>query len=182
MISVNKILKNTEELPNNLEFLLMFPIDLSKSFKEAKKLFLKNYVNDLLTMNHGNISQAAKKACINRRHLHRIITENEIVRRKDMIKPSEYRKENIQTILEETLSGSQNMKTVEDISELIAKTTEKSVAYDEAIELFEKEYIEHALKSNDYDISRTADAIDVSERTLYRKINKLSIARNVTIS
>jgi transcriptional regulator with PAS, ATPase and Fis domain len=43
-------------------------------------------------------------------------------------------------------------------------------------ELFEKMYIEHSLKDNNYDMHRTAIKMDICERTLHRKIEKYSIA------
>jgi DNA-binding NtrC family response regulator len=173
-------------LSNNLEFRL-FPSSSLRKFKEAKKVFLKNYLNDLLVLSLGNISLAAKKANLHRRHLHRIIHELEIdpnTHRKELIKPTEYIKENIHDILEETLSNftaePQKIKTVysnlEDISEVLAKNMEKIVSYEEALELFEKEFLGKALKENNYDVSKTAEVLDMNERTLYRKMSKLNIA------
>ena len=169
----------------NLESRLLFTIDLSKPFKEAKKEFLRCYLNDLLTLSLGNISLAAKKANLHRRHLHRIINELHIDpsnHRKELIKPSQYLKENVHNIIEDRLSNfveSENLKTVyshlEDISEVIASEMDE-VSYYEALQLFEKEYIEKVLKDNNYDISKSAEVMDLSERTLYRKINKLNIA------
>ena len=101
--------------------------------------------------------------------------------KKELIKPSQYMKENIYNILEERLAAFEEEKKVkniysnlDDISQLIADNI-GNISYDEALELFEKEYIEKALKDHDFNIQKTADAIDMSERTLYRKINKLNI-------
>jgi DNA-binding NtrC family response regulator len=173
-------------LSNNLEFRLFFPANYSKSFKEAKKIFLKNYLNDLLILSLGNVSLAAKKAHIHRRQFHRILNELEInpgLHRKELIKPVEYMRENIHTILEETLAGlnkDEKIKTIysnlPDISEVISKNMEENFSYEEAIDLFEKEFISNALKENKYDISKTAENMDISERTLYRKISKFNIA------
>jgi len=175
--------KFKEFLSSNLEFRLLFSLDMSKKFKDAKKSFIKNYLNDLLTLSLGNISLAARKARVNRRHLHRIINDHEInpeQHRKELLKPLEYMKENVHSIIEETLSefDSQDIKDIYtnmyDISEIIAKDVD-NMTFDDAVELFEKEYIENALKSNGYNISKTADVLEVSERTLYRKITKLAI-------
>jgi DNA-binding NtrC family response regulator len=190
---MEKVLKNFSNTPqlsytlsNNLEFRLLSPVDPSKPFKEARKIFLKNYLNDLLILSLGNVSLAAKKANINRRHLHRIINELEIdpeSHRKEMIKPAQYLKENVKDILEETLSNFSKDDTVRavysnigDISNIIAQNMDTAMQFDEALELFEKDFFTKALKYNKYDISKTAEAIDVSERTLYRKISKLNLA------
>lgn len=174
-----------ENLSTNLEFRLIFPVDLSKPFKIAKKDFIKNYLNDLLTLSLGNITIAAKKAHLHRRHLHRIINEFEIdpsAHRKELLKPAQYLKKNVHNIIELSLSNfiqDDNIKAVysnlEDISEIIAANMDE-VSYDEAIELFEKEYIEKVLKNTNYNITKTAETMDISERTLYRKISKLNIA------
>jgi DNA-binding NtrC family response regulator len=173
-------------ISTNLEFRLVFPIDTSKSFKQAKKNFLKNYLNDILTLSLGNISMAARKANLNRRHLHRIISELDInpeTHRKELLKPAQYLKDNIQNILEETLLNfkpDEKLRNVysnlEQISETLAEDMDESMSYEEAIELFEKEFLGKVLKENNYNISKTAEVLDMSERTLYRKISKLNLA------
>ena len=177
--------KIKENISSNLEFRLLVTVDLSKPFKQAKKDFLKNYLNDILTLSLGNISLAAKRAQLHRRHLHRIINNLDIdpsVHKKELLKPQEYLKENVHNIIEDTLSHfdeddkiRQIYSNLDDISVVISKNI-GPVSYDEALELFEKEYIEKALKDNNYNISETADAIDMNERTLYRKLSRLNIA------
>ena len=174
-----------KDISSNLEFRLLVTVDLSKPFKQAKKDFLKNYLNDILTLSLGNISLAAKRAQLHRRHLHRIINDLEInpsTHKKELLKPKEYLRENVHNIIEDTLSNfeeddriRQIYSNLDDISLIISKNM-GPVSYDEALELFEKEYIEKALKENNYNISDTADAIDMNERTLYRKISRLNIA------
>jgi DNA-binding NtrC family response regulator len=173
-------------ISTNLEFRLFFPLNTNKPFKEAKKNFLKNYLNDILTLSLGNISMAARKANLNRRHLHRIITELDInpdTHRKELLKPTQYLKDNIQNILEETLFNlkpDEKLRNVysnlEQISESLAKNMDESMSYEEAVELFEKEFLGKALKENNYNIPKTAEILDMSERTLYRKISKLNLA------
>ena len=176
--------KVKEDISSNLEFRLLVTVDLSKPFKQAKKDFLKNYLNDILTLSLGNISLAAKRAQLHRRHLHRIINDLDIdpnVHKKELLKPQEYLRENVHNIIEDTLANfddddriRQIYSNLDDISVIISKNM-GPVSYDEALELFEKEYIEKALKENNYNISETADAIDMNERTLYRKLSRLNI-------
>ncbi len=176
--------KELKSLTNNLEFRLLFSIDFSKSFKEAKKDFIKNYLNDLLTLSLGNVSLAAKKANIHRRHFHRMLHEHELnpdIHRKELIKPSQYLKENLQNILEDSLIGineDDKLQTVysslNDISQIITETMQ-NIPYEKALEIFEKEFIEKTLKKYNYDIAETANSLEISERTLYRKMTKLGI-------
>ncbi len=172
------------KLSNNLEVRL-FPSSSLRRFKEAKRFFLKNYLTDLLVLNLGNVSMAAKKANLNRRHLHRILNDLEInpeEHRREMIKPSEYLKNNIHNILEDSLTGFglEKVKSVYsnliDISSIIAENMNYCMSFEEAMELFEKDFFTKVLKENNYDVQKTADAIDISERTLYRKISKLNLA------
>jgi len=177
--------KLRKNLSSNLEFRLLFHIDLTKPFKEAKKDFLKNYFNDLLTLSLGNISLAAKKAQVHRRHLHRIINQLKIdpeEHKRELLKPKQYMKEYVSDIVEETLDDFEQTDKIkniysnlDDISQVIAEHI-KNMSYEEALELFEKEYIEKALKENNYNVQKTAESISINERTLYRKINKLGIA------
>lgn len=176
--------KELKSLTNNLEFRLLFTIDFSKPFKEAKKDFIRNYLNDLLTLSLGNVSMVAKKANLNRRHLHRMLNNHELdpdIHRKELIKPSQYLKENIHNILEDTLTNIHEQETLEnvyssinDISQIITDTMQ-NIPYEKALEIFEKEFIEKTLKKNNYDLKKTAKEIDISERTLYRKLAKLNI-------
>ena len=173
-----------ESITSNLEFRLFFDIDFSKPFKDAKVIFLKKYFHDLLTLSLGNISLAAKKAHLHRRHLHRLINELDIKpdeHRKEMIKPSLYMKENVYNILEESFDKIQQSKKIkdvysnlDDISQILAQNIDNA-SYDDAMDFFEKEFITHALKENEFNIAKTAKALSMNERTLYRKINKLNI-------
>ena len=168
------------QITSSLENRLLSQVDLSMNFKEAKKEFTKSYLHDILILNLGNISKAAKKANLNRRHFYRIINEFDVnpdVHRQEMIKPTEYLKSYIPEFQNPSETKKEDISTqFDDITEAIASEFMGSVAYEEALSAFEKEYIENALKEHDYNIHKTASAIDVSERTLYRKLSKLNIA------
>ena len=59
---------------------------------------------------------------------------------------------------------------------MMAKDMEISLSYDEAVELFEREFLGKVLRENNYNVAKAAEALDMSERTLYRKISKLNLA------
>ena len=138
-----------------------------------------------MTLSLGNISLAAKKARVHRRHLHRIINQLELdpeEHKRELIKPKQYMKDYVSDIVEETLDDFEQTEKIkniysnlDDISQVIAEHI-KNMSYEEALELFEKEYIEKALKENQYNVQKTAESIGINERTLYRKINKLGIS------
>jgi arginine utilization regulatory protein len=45
----------------------------------------------------------------------------------------------------------------------------------EQMEYFEKSYIEHVLKNNDYNITRAADVLGLSRQSLQYRMKKLNI-------
>jgi transcriptional regulator with PAS, ATPase and Fis domain len=51
-------------------------------------------------------------------------------------------------------------------------------AYNRAIQNFEKAYIEHHLKKNNYNISKTSEEINLSRVSLHKKINEYNIDLN----
>ncbi|MCX8147359.1 MAG: hypothetical protein N3D84_02740, partial [Candidatus Woesearchaeota archaeon] len=58
--------------------LIDFHIDIKLGFKKAKKQFIKRYLEKLLLINYGNISEVAKIAGIDRRSIHRMVKESKI--------------------------------------------------------------------------------------------------------
>jgi transcriptional regulator with PAS, ATPase and Fis domain len=108
---------------------------------------------------------------------------NAEMHKKELLKPSQYLKENIQNILEETLSSFRRdekakdvYSNLEEISDLVAKDMEINLSFDRAVMLFDREFLGKVLKENNYNISKSAETLDISERTLYRKISKLNLA------
>jgi len=170
-----------DTISSNLELRLILNVNMMKPYREAKKDFLRNYMDDLLVFSFGNVSMAARKAKLNRRHLHRMINELNIdpsTHRKELLKPVEYVKSNVHDIIEETLTDEYESihSNINDISRIIAENIDGPVSYEEALDFFEKEYFRNALEENNFDIAKTAKFTRTSERTLYRKINKLDIA------
>jgi len=51
-------------------------------------------------------------------------------------------------------------------------------AYNRTIQNFEKAYIEHHLKKNNYNISKTSEEINLSRVSLHKKINEYNIDLN----
>jgi len=186
-ISIRELNKTiTQTLENRLSFSIILPI----SYKAAKKIFQKSYFQELLTLNHGNISKAAERAGLNRRQIHRIcngagINSKEI--RSQMLKPYNYLKENIQDIVEEKIETSKNSineadrdkvyKKIPKIADNITEFIEERISpYDEAIIAFERHYFSEILKSTDKDTKKAAKIAGLSERQILRKIREFAIA------
>jgi len=96
----------TEKLEKNP--LLQFTIDPSLTYKNAKKLFKKQYFTKLLQLSYGNISKVAEDSNLDRRSVHRFIKELKInvdKIRKDVLNRLEKKISNIEELvfLEDTL-------------------------------------------------------------------------------
>jgi len=157
-------------MSDNLELRLFFNLDLTKPFREAKKDFLRKYLKDLIAVSLGNVSMAARRANLDRKHFYRIINDFELdleEPRKEMLKPLEYMKESMHEHLP--------LEDLEGISKLVVESIEAR-SYSDVLELFERRYIAESLRSNGFDVQKTAHATELSERTLMRKIDKYSIA------
>ena len=50
-----------------------FDIDVNIPFRQAKEQFKRSFLIKLLQMTNGNVSEAAKMADLDRRHIHRLI-------------------------------------------------------------------------------------------------------------
>jgi DNA-binding NtrC family response regulator len=151
-----------------LELRLFFTIE-PMPLKDAKRQFQKRFIKDLLIMSLGNVSLAAKRASIDRKHLYRLMNDLDLdpeAPRKDLVKPYEYVKEGIQNLVEEDVDG---------ISAIICQHL-SNISYDDAFRIFEKELIIKVLKEREYDLPKSASFLRISQKTLQRKIQKYSIA------
>ncbi len=150
--------------------------DLKKPYKEAKKEFLKDYFSDLLLLNLGNVSRVASTAQINRRHVYRLLDELELDAEewRKMIKPSYYYRETLQQTIDEMPELVELSEEIEDISEELSIA--ERLPFHDALGEFERQYIVDALKKTNFDIDGASRILDMSQRTLYRKISKLGIA------
>ncbi|RME77946.1 hypothetical protein D6774_02940 [Candidatus Woesearchaeota archaeon] len=162
--------------------LLDFDIDTSLTLKEAKKRYRVTYFRRLLRMTYGNISEAAKLAGIDRRSLHRFISETgiDVERiREEMIKPYELRKDEIAGLIEgelrqyegivhpQRLSEAYN-KVYDVSSEIVDLLPEEHPTLKEAEERFEKAFINAVIKESS-SLRDAAHKLDIAYETLLRK-------------
>ena len=63
-----------------------------------------------------------------------------------------------------------------DLTLMIANNHDNPATFKEAIDIFEKNFIEKALLENDFDMKKTSKFLKISTRTLYRKIKELNIS------
>lgn|SRR3989338_8554223 len=169
--------------------LLGIKIDTSLSFKDAKKKFKQEYLEKLLKLNLGNITEVARLTKTDRRSIHRLINELEIEVKKikkELVKPYDIKLSSLNIEIEHVLDKYKQVlhpdklksiyRNVDHISEEILKELpEQPLTLQEAVEEFEKKYLKTVLKNNNDNISRTARAIGLRYETLHRKCRKLEI-------
>lgn len=157
--------------------------DVSIPFKQAKKLFKKNYLSRLLHVNAGNVMDAAKAAGIDRRSIHRLVAELQITVNRE---PVSYVRQDVQHAIEgavKTYTSSLHPMKVKQFAKY-APTLSKDIAHvlpeqpltlAEAEREFEREYLAKALRLFGGNISKTARAIGLRFETLHRKGKLLGI-------
>ena len=164
-------------------------VDISLSFKESKRKFKRDYIVWLLRMNRANISKVAKIAGVDRRSIHRIISNGKInvdKMRKELLKPSYVKKIMVDSVVEKTVKDYANIlhpvkvneiyNNIDELSKNIANELHSSfITLKEAEEIFEEEYLRKALSRNNFDISKTAKEIKLRYETLHRKAKQLNI-------
>ncbi len=181
----------TEDLTAKLSKnpLLDFEINTALSFKKAKKLFKKAYVQKMLQIHLGNISEVARYAGTDRRSIHRLIVSlhiNITKIKKDLIKPYDIKRNAVSHAIEHVLTNykevfnPQKMKkiyqNVNEISDnLLKELPEGLMTLKEAEEEWEREYIKKALTENNNNIAKTAKKIGLRYESLHRKAKGLGL-------
>lgn len=172
--------------------LLSFDINTNLSFKAAKKMFKKQYLQSLIRNHYGNISDVAKAAKIDRRSVHRAIIELKIdVKkvRKELLRPDYYKKEAIGGIFRSTLDTYKGVihpeklqKVYKEVNtltkDIVKELPTDELSFKEAEREFERQYLKKALDENDWNISKTARKIKLRFETLHRKIKSLGIKKD----
>lgn len=155
---------------------LDFEIDISVPFKRAKEDFKKDFLIRLLQYTNGNISEAARIADIDRRSIHRLIQKFRIkvegFRDQPYLFEDDKKEVYVRSVVEKILDRYELTKQLQ-VDEETAKNITKRlpdirVTFEEAIDLFEKSYLEEALKEHG-DITRAAKAVGLRYETLHKK-------------
>ncbi|MBI4139992.1 hypothetical protein HY483_03445 [Candidatus Woesearchaeota archaeon] len=190
-VTVKEVKKDITDILSKPK-LFMLPIGFDQPFKTAKKNFKKEYLRKILRENGGNVSKCAKIAGVDRRTIHRLLSEFSL-------NPEEFRSETrhqdysrelkVQNIIEKTLEHykeflhpskvQQFYQEAPNISKQIIKEMplEEQLTMSKAERIFEKEYFETNLESNNWNVRKTAGSIGIAEETLHRKIKDIGLTR-----
>ena len=169
--------------------LINFTVDTSVPFKQAKRIFKKQFFSQLIETHYGNISEVAEFTDVDRRTIHRIVKElgiNVKKLRSELLNPDHYKKmivgervkdaldEYKNVIKEETLQKAYD-KVTDFSKEILDEIPTKKLTLKEAEDEFEKRYLMKALEENGHNISVTAKKIGIRYETLIRKMKVLGI-------
>lgn len=139
--------------------------------------FIKKY-NELFQMNVKGLSEEVKQSFLdydwagNVRELEHIIEAamNIIMDDEDIIRyshlPYQYRSK---------MHGKEKNIPTASVDSFIKERADIPASLKDQMEYFEKSYVEHVWKNNDYNISRTADVLGLSRQSLQYRMKKLNI-------
>ena len=164
-------------------------IDTTLPYKEAKKKYKKQYLEKVLKLKLGNISEAAKTMSTDRRSIHRLIHDFHIDIKKikhELVKPYYIKLSSINYAIENTLDKYKEIihpkkletmyKNVTTVSEDILKELPESpISLKNAEEEFDKKYLKQKLEENNNNPQLTAKKIGLRYETVLRKIKKLNL-------
>lgn len=171
---------------------ITYTVDISIPFKAAKLNFKREYLQKLLLLHFGNVSEVARLAGLNRRSIHRLIAETDIdveKIRRDMVREYDLKHDAVTHAIGEVLENYKSILHPQKVEKLYENVTQVSrdlleelpeipESLDDMEKEFEKKYFEQALKFNNFKISATARAAGLRYETLHRKIKELKIAQH----
>jgi DNA-binding NtrC family response regulator len=169
--------------------LAWFEINTKLKFKQAKRQFKQMFLRRLLRVSYGNISEAAKRAGVDRRSIHRIVNDAGIDvsrMREEMIKPYQIRQKAVEGIIENVLENykavihpekmAEVYKQVDSVSkDILDEMPEKELTLKEAEEEFEKAYLGKVVAECGGNLTKTSKRIGIRYETLLRKLKALGL-------
>jgi DNA-binding NtrC family response regulator len=172
-----------QDISNKLvEGKLDFDINVNIPFKQAKEQFKRSFIIKLLQLTTGKVSEAAKIADIDRRHIHRLILKYRVnvdfFRNNAKYSEQEEKEQYVREVVGGTLAKYELTKR-----KAVSEETTKSIAdrmpdirmtLKEALKLFEKEYFRKALEEFNTK-GKTAKTLGIRYETLIKKIKRLNL-------
>jgi len=164
-----------------------YPVDTSRTFRQARQLFRKAFLSALLERHLGNVSEVAACAGIKRETIHRLIKQLDIAVT-DMRKhpaPIYQQEDMVRSAIQKTVQVYKpslnqdkydNFYTqIEHLSKEIAKELPEEWDLAQAETEWEKRFLRKAVKEHGGNVSKTARAIGLRYETLHRKLKALEV-------
>tara|TARA_Y100000310_G_scaffold317846_1_gene371177 strand:+ start:2546 stop:3178 length:633 start_codon:yes stop_codon:yes gene_type:complete len=162
---------------------IYIPHDLS--FKDAKKMFKREFLKRELRLHMGNISQLAKTLGLDRRSIHRAMKDLDVHRAGMQDKKAYYQHlvdKKIRSTLDdykEIIHPHKMEKIYQEIPRLSRNIVKfiphQELSWKAAEKVFEKQFLQHALKESKGNVRQAAEKLEIRAETLHRKIKKLDL-------
>ena len=173
--------------------LIGFTIRADVPFKEAKRLFRKEFLEKQIQTHYGNISEVADVIGLDRRSVHRDIRSLKVdVKRlrSRLYKPGTFEREAVDSMIRRTLESYRAFLQPEKLDRMYGSVAELSesivrvlplhaMSWKTAEEEFEKAYLRKALEDEQWRLSRVARRIGLRYETLLRKMKRLGVRKDV---
>ena len=190
-ITIAELEKDITEKIEQTGKLVGITVRIDLPFKEAKKLFKKEFLARAIQTHYGNVSEVADKVGLDRRSVHRDVKSLKLDMRKlreKLYKPGYFEREAVDSMIRRTLDTYRAFIRPEKLEQLYVHVPELSdhivpvwphvMRWKEAEREFELVYLRNALEEHRWGLLLTARAIKLRYETLLRKMKKLGLVRN----
>jgi DNA-binding NtrC family response regulator len=189
-ITIAELEKDITEKIEQTGKLVGITVRVDLPFKEAKKIFKKEFLERAIQTHYGNVSEVADKVGLDRRSVHRDVKSLKLDMRKlreKLYKPGYFEREAVDSMIRRTLDAyrafihpeklEQLYVHVPELSEHIVQVLPHVMRWKEAEREFELVYLRNVLEENHWGLLTTARAIKLRYETLLRKMKKLGISK-----
>lgn len=187
-ITISELEKDISEKIEQ-ERLIGLTIRADLPFKEAKKLFKKEFLERTIQTHYGNVSEVADVVGLDRRSVHRDLKGLKVdvkKLREKMYKPGYFEKEAVDALIRKTLDSYREILRPEKLGEMYKHVSQLSesivkvlplldIGWKDAEREFERTYLERVLEVHQWNIGLTARKIGLRYETLLRKMKKLGL-------
>ncbi len=191
-IAIPKVESDITDRLKNPQLNIYLPPNMQ--FQEAKKIFQQEFLKNELRLHRGNVSQMAKLLGLDRRSIHRAVKGLDLdikaLRSQEHSGESaeKYQENLVTQTIRSTLQEYEKLiqphkmeKIYEEVPALSRNIAQilphQQLTWKEAEDEFERQFILEALNENNWNIARTAKAINIRVETLHRKIKKLELRK-----
>ena len=189
-ITVSELEKDiTEKIES--EPLIGFTIRTDLPFKEAKKLFKREFIQKSIQTHYGNISDVADTLGLDRRSIHRDIKSLNVDVKKlraKLYKSGYFKREAMDSMIRKVLDQYKEVimpekleKMYEEVprlsKDIVALLPRSKMKWKEAENEFERVYLGRVLDEMDWNLGAVAKKIKIRYETLIRKMKRLELRK-----
>lgn len=169
-------------------------VDTTKTFDEAKRVYMRSYLDTLLIRSYGVVRRASQQAGVAHTTLYRVCEMYDVrvdAYRTDLALPEKKKEEHIAKIVKDTLDKYETYIPSEQKQKKDACGTnisEKASQYvhlqlptlKQAEEAFERAYLQEMLEKNACNVKNAAEQAAIHSRTFYRMMDAYDLGKGKT--